>query len=164
MPELNSRQLSNRMIRVLVSLIDTEQPSAIKAKPFMAYAQDTLEALQGRGFVTLNTDYGEAHSPSISGTLTQPGLDWLKASGYVDEKVRNVKAEEVMVEFDNYDDMEHETEYSRVSVPKGLMNYVESVRVSHDGGRLEISINDTIVFKECSGTRDCGVEIYRTVE
>ena len=38
---------------------------------------------------------------------------------------------------------------------------VDSVKVTHDGGRLGIYINDILAFYESEGTRDCEVVIRR---
>lgn len=42
-----------------------------------------------------------------------------------------------------------------------LPYHVEDICVTHDGGRLGLSVNGEQVFYSMSGTRDCSVEIER---
>ena len=42
-----------------------------------------------------------------------------------------------------------------------LPERIETITVSHDGGRLFVSINGVEVFKAYDGTRDCCIEINR---
>lgn len=59
-----------------------------------------------------------------------------------------------MLTFTDYDSY-NEHEDDDVKLPK----VVNSIRVSHDGGRLSITVNNEKVFYATSGTRDCCIEI-----
>jgi hypothetical protein len=39
---------------------------------------------------------------------------------------------------------------------------IDSIRVSHDGGRLSIGVNGVELFYSSIGTRDCSIEIVRS--
>lgn len=43
-----------------------------------------------------------------------------------------------------------------------LPERIDSISVSHDGGRLSITVNDVQVYYSCDGTRDCTVSIDRS--
>lgn len=45
-----------------------------------------------------------------------------------------------------------------------LPKKIDAIAVSHDGGRLFISINEMEVFKAYEGTRDCCVELNRAAQ
>jgi hypothetical protein len=43
-----------------------------------------------------------------------------------------------------------------------LPSQVDSITVSHDGGRLSIAVNGVELFYSSIGTRDCSIEITRS--
>lgn len=61
-----------------------------------------------------------------------------------------------MIQHEDWDSGEEAQEQAYV-----LPEHIESISVSHDGGRLEIQINSQKVFYSCEGTRDCTITLDR---
>lgn len=43
-----------------------------------------------------------------------------------------------------------------------LPDKIEEIEISHDGGRISISINGQEAYRSCSGTRDCAIKINKS--
>lgn len=71
---------------------------------------------------------------------------------------RRVKHSELrrMITHKDWDEGTKQTE------PGVLPDSIDSITVSHDGGRLTITVNDVQIFYSCEGTRDCTIHIDRS--
>ncbi len=61
-----------------------------------------------------------------------------------------------MIEHSDYDDYENDLKREYV-----LPDRIDSIVVTHDGGRLGISINSEQAYYTCEGTRDCSITLDR---
>lgn len=63
-----------------------------------------------------------------------------------------------MIKHSDWDKTGANTKEEAYKIPKE----VENISFSHDGGRIEISINGDVVYESCTGTRDCTIKIDNT--
>lgn len=61
-----------------------------------------------------------------------------------------------MIEHSDYDDYENDIKREYV-----LPDRIDSIVITHDGGRLDISINSEQAYYTCEGTRDCSITLDR---
>ena len=88
------------------------------------------------------------------------------ANGWIDihREPHNEDENQIMITFDNWDSKEDEDHHEELFTDWVMPEKIDSIEVNHDGGRLEIVINEVVVFYRCEGTRDCSVAIERDEE
>jgi hypothetical protein len=56
---------------------------------------------------------------------------------------------------------DYDSRTTHVQPETTLPENIDSIRVSHDGGRLTIEVNGVSVYYSYGDTRDCSIEIIR---